>query len=300
MKPKDYTNRILRLTVSFWKNTNSTYNDYFQLKEIKSILNYVDAISSQIPNEELIINFVKGLSLLPLIQNTNDKAELEVYELEFDELFQPLFKILQEYLETSYRDYIIDKEVTGEEIIQTDRVIVPITKKAIKQYIDKTKSFPIAPVDIEKIVLDFIDYKERIYSKAPLSKDIDTNFMEDKDKTLHNFPVLSSKYDAQKVYNTFFKGEIAVCNIDCFNDWFVNKYEAETITFLLLGRKDKITKTPTKAKAQLISFIVAITGDSGLETKLSYYTKVFGEDVKGSVSSGLNSKLSKLLKLCEL
>lgn len=203
-------------------------------------------------------------------------------------------------METSYRDYIIDNVVTGEELIPTDRVIVPITKKAIKQYIDKNKSFPITPVDIEKIVMDFISYKEKIYSNSLFPKSIDISFMDNKDKKPHNFPVLISKYDAQKVYDTFFKGGIAVCNKDCFNDWFVNKYEAETITFLLLGRKDKITKTPTKAKAQLISFIVAITGDSGLETKLSYYTKVFGEDVKGSVSSGLNSKLSKLLKLCEL
>jgi len=116
-------------------------------------------------------------------------------------------------------------------------------------------------------------------------------------KIKHNLPTIEIKrYSTDKIYNSFFKGFFAVCNPDCFNNWLVKGYEDEPITFLLKGRGGAF------AKAQLISFIVKITGDAGLETKLSYYTKVFGKeaDVKGSTSSGLNSKLSNLLKKCEI
>lgn len=122
-------------------------------------------------------------------------------------------------------------------------------------------------------------------------------------KVKHKHPVIDkTKYDSNKIFNTFFKGTIAFCSLECFNNWFVTGYIDESITFLLKGRKDSVTKQPTMAKAQLISFIVAITGASILEKKLSYYTMVFGKDgdVKGSTSSGLNSNLSKLLKDCEL
>jgi len=120
------------------------------------------------------------------------------------------------------------------------------------------------------------------------------------DKTKHDFPTINiNKYNADTVYNAFFKGIFGLCTQDCFNDWFVNGYEAEIITLLENGKLSKTTGKPTKPIAQLRKFIEKITENADY-TKDAYFTKVFGIKLNNiKPAKTLNPELNKLLKSCE-
>lgn len=115
----------------------------------------------------------------------------------------------------------------------------------------------------------------------------------------HKYPTIDiKKYDSDRIYNAFFKGEIAVCTIDCFKAWFVDGYISEAISFVLKGRENK------PAIAQLRRFIETITGDAE-NTKDAYYANVFKfENKKLKLNNTKTAKNLDIihinrLKLCE-
>jgi len=111
--------------------------------------------------------------------------------------------------------------------------------------------------------------------------------------TKHEYPLLSKKYDAERIYNAFFKGKIAVCTYECFFDWFINGYKTEKITHTLKGREGK------PAVAQIRKFIETIT-ENTTDLKDGYYNNVFGLKLNNiNTAKKLSLELEVKLKFCE-
>ena len=298
MKTQEIKNRTLKSAVRWFGNADKFSKILYKNEVIINLLSVVD-IYSEFFTDEMIKNFVSGLNIIPYIQNSNNDIEQKEYERIFLENTQPLLNVLIECL-NHYKDTLIESEVSGEEIIFTGRVLIPISKKAIKTFIDKNKLFPFTPKDIEKIILDFIDYKENFHKK-PEILNRNTRNENSEVKVKHNYPTLkTSFYDPVKIYNTFFKGVFAICNQDCFNDWIVEGYiGSEPIKLLATGRKSLKTGEKSIPISQFRKFIEKITGDKE-NTKDGYFNLIFNIKLNNiETANTLNPKYSKLLKLCE-
>ena len=160
-------------------------------------------------------------------------------------------------------------------------------------------------LDNKKINIDEFREEIEIY-KIKFPNDIVNLFAEralnkyrpiEPDKVKHNYPLLSKKYDADKIYNAFFKGEIALCNKDCFNDWIVNGYVSVTITPTLLGKMRKNGKKGI-AIAQIRKFIETIT-ENDKDIKDGYYNNVFGLKLNNTnAAKNIDIEIEEKLKLC--
>jgi len=214
METEDFSNKFIRNEILYWETEQPSLKEYFQSESMSGLLEIIDTATYAIKDPKLITDFILGCVALKFFEEAENDKERQYFEQQSYNLMLPLTTVLKKHIESDYRDYVIDQEVTGEEIIKTDRVIVPITKNALKCHINKTKVFPMNSTDIEKLILDFIDYKELFYSKLTISKDNDSDRKEEKDKNKkpHNYQKLSNKYDPEKVYDLFFTGEIALCN----------------------------------------------------------------------------------------
>ena len=118
------------------------------------------------------------------------------------------------------------------------------------------------------------------------------------DKTKHEFPYrLSSKYDAQKVYDTFFSGEILLCNNDQFKDWLVDGYKTKKIKPILKGKISPKTGKESIAYGQIRKFIETITETD--EIKDSYFVNVFGLPKDSRTGKNLDLKTIEKLETCK-
>jgi len=297
METEDFSNKFIRNEILYWETEQPSLKEYFQSESMSGLLEIIDTATYAIKDPKLITDFVLGCVALKFLEEAENDIERQYFKQQSYNLMLPLTTVLKKHIESDYRDYIIDQEVTGEEIIKTDRVIVPITKNALKRHINKTKVFPMNTTDIEKLILDFIDYKEQFYSKLTISKDNNNGSKEEKDKKPHNYPKLSSKYDPKKVYDLFFTGEIALCNYDCFKDWFVDGYEAKKIKPTLKGRISSKTRKEAIAFGQIRKFIETITETEGIGD--TYFVKVFGFPKDSNTGKNLDQVHIDNLERCK-
>lgn len=165
----------------------------------------------------------------------------------------------------------------------------------VKKMIRKLKQFADAdyPDDTWQMRIDlFLDY---LQNKTIRTTSDPTS---DPTKTKHPYPLLSPKFDAEKVYNQFFKGEVCLCTLDCFNDWFVNGYQSEKITATLQGRISSKTDNRALSKAQIRKFMEVIT-DNSTKLKEGYYNNVFGLKLnKTNSADNLSIEIVEKLNLC--
>jgi hypothetical protein len=297
MKTEDFSNKTLRDELLYWETKQPSLKKHFQSESMIGLLEIIDKATYAIKDSKLITDFILGQVAWYFFKEEKNDKDRQYFEQQADVLTRPLMIVLKKHLESDYRDYIIDQEVTGEEIIKTDRVIVPITKNALRLHINKTKVFPMNTTDVEKLIKDFTEYKENFWAKLPI---LNNDNSDKENKTPHNLPLLSSKYDAKKVYDAFFKGELCLCALESFNDWFVNGYEADTITVIENGKKSVKTGKPTRQIAQLRKLIEKITENTE-NTKDAYFDEVFKIKLNNTQTAiTLNSKYNTLLKNCML
>lgn len=160
--------KIIERELSYWIAKNHNYKQFFdKLKVEKCILAIRFDLNNNPLKEKIITDFIKGAAIIrhALIKKT------EEYDAEIDRLMRPLFELMEQRRATpDYQDQIINAQITGESIIQSNNVITPITAKAIKLHIGRLKASPWTPKDIEAIEKDFKEYTEGKYTTPPKTK----------------------------------------------------------------------------------------------------------------------------------
>jgi len=157
--------------IAFWESTEAYYKDFFGLKKIRKLVELCELAIRTHPNKgKLVVDFISGLALIPIIK-TKDKQQ----EAEFNRRIKPVLDILIERVGSDeYQKVLIDEEIAGDEIFKiikkyranngtTIKTIekTPITKKEILLHINRTNAFPLSLYDIGKIKTDFKEYLKK-------------------------------------------------------------------------------------------------------------------------------------------
>ncbi|MFZ4798744.1 MAG: hypothetical protein ACOYMA_14690 [Bacteroidia bacterium] len=151
---------------------------------------------------------------------------------------------------------------------------------------------------IEIFKMGFPNDKVALFAERALNRYVKPKVEFNKEE--HTYPLLSKKYNAVKIHNTFFNGDIGLCTFECFNDWFVNRHKADKIKPTLQGRKSRTTQKTTLAVAQIRKFIETIT-ENDTDLKDGYFNNVF-QDLKLmniNTAKNLTKEIEDKLKLCE-
>jgi len=153
---------IILNEIKAWSDINPLFKSYFIKEPIRTLIEICAIVTLDHPlREELIINFVTGLTALPMFEKTKD----ERYAFEFEKLTKPVFDQLKEKITSDdYRNTLIDTEISGEGMLQINDVSIPISAKEILLHIRRINATPIIGQDIAEIERDWLKYKRNQYS----------------------------------------------------------------------------------------------------------------------------------------
>lgn len=156
-QPKEETERkknLIKQEITHLESIRPLYEEYFQTKRMKGMIAMCfSAARLPMVNDTMLIDFVKGLSLIPF-------AKDELQWKEIDSLLNPVTDFLNEFLSTDvFLNNIIDKEISGDEILKLKNIDVPLSKEAIRLHIKRKGFLPITPEDVAKIQQDLVKYK---------------------------------------------------------------------------------------------------------------------------------------------
>lgn len=141
------------------------YEQYFQTKHIKGMIAMCySAARLPMVKDTMLMDFVKGLSLIPFAKDVLQWKEI-------DRFMNPVTNFLMEFLSTEvFRDNIIGKEISGDEIIRLKNIDIPLSKEAIKLHIERRKFLPLTPEDIANIQKDLVKYKLDLFDDSTEKK----------------------------------------------------------------------------------------------------------------------------------
>jgi len=177
-------NQVFKDRIKYWEIKNPVFNKVFDTQEeIYKLIEFVDQLieiytnvsAAEVLNEIDLSNFIDGLTLLPLIKigDTDSPAAAKSKKLT-DPVLKHLRKI---YSSDSWRSYIINMEVSGDEVLEINGLKVPISVEQVKLHIERLNKYPMQRGHIAEIQADLVDYKKKQYATRRPSKIIKTSIL---------------------------------------------------------------------------------------------------------------------------
>lgn len=180
---------MLQESVNFWVSKYPYLKTYFEDRLITGLLQLCNSITEpEKERDKLTNNFVTGLVGLVILSKSTNKEALQ----EIDNLLNPVFQLVIEY--ATYSDFqtsLINKEITGEDVLMVKDVQIPITSNAIILHINRINVKPLSASDIQHVIKDFLEYKRKFY--------VESKVLQDKSLTLAKIFKEVSKY--KKIIN---------------------------------------------------------------------------------------------------
>jgi hypothetical protein len=238
-------NEVVKNEITKWKSISSVYEPFFQLEPTQYYLFLLDLLAFKL-SEEDIHNYIHGLVLLPIILNHKDEQKRIEYEQRQQKLMQPVFLVMKQYLETEYRNYLINEGSTGQITVNTNGIIQPVTHKALNIYIKRNNLYPLSLEDISMIENDCVRYFQERFNTIDNAK-----------------PTLLTIYGTDEVklraaHKAFIDAKLFRGNVDSWLYWFGG---------IPCNKHDNINWT-YKGKPALLYFIENLCPDFGtLEAK---------------------------------
>jgi hypothetical protein len=154
---------LIKSETDFWEGKFPGFKTFFGSAGIKGLILSCEAVMQNNPSKEkLIPDFIYGLVLLRI----NLKFKDEEHNRVVDELLKPVTDLIIKVVKSAdYRQHLINKEVTGDEILKINNVSIPITAKEILLHIGRTDALPLTSKDIAVIQSDFVKYKENQFKR---------------------------------------------------------------------------------------------------------------------------------------
>jgi hypothetical protein len=155
---------IIKSKISFWIKKNPKYREYFSISKVQALIHTCEIIAQKYSiDDRYISDFIDGLALSRNYLITKNEEQGE----EVDRLMKPLRDLIIEHVTSEeYRKFLIDREISGEAIVQINDVKVPISQKEILLHIGRSKSKPLTPNDIAVIERDWHAYKQKQYNST--------------------------------------------------------------------------------------------------------------------------------------
>lgn len=157
-------NNILQKRMDYWLNKMPVSRRALEHEGIYGFLLAMDETANVRNISNKVLNdFVDGLVFLPYTIKKNDSESTDFIET----LVRPGLNFIESYIKNEYQDFLINQEVSGEDILRIQNIEIPISQKQIKQHIKRTKKIPVTTEDIARITADFVEYKKRLYQPSP-------------------------------------------------------------------------------------------------------------------------------------
>lgn len=152
-------NNILQKRIDYWLNKMPVSKRALEHEGIYDFLLAMDETTNVRDISNKILNdFVDGLVFLPYFIKKNDSESTDFIE----SLVRPGLDFIESYIKNEYQDFLINLEVSGEDILRIQNIEIPISQKQIK----RTKKLPLTTEDIAKITTDFVEYKKKMYQPS--------------------------------------------------------------------------------------------------------------------------------------
>lgn len=161
------------------KGIHHLSDGYFKSKIIKGSVSAASVMAGLRPiTDEMLMNYIDGLSIVGLYFKYKRKQD----EGEINRLVNPALKELTEFLsQEQWKDFVIDKEVAGDEICKINNMEIPFSTQAIKIHLKRMGIKLIFPSHVAKAKSDFRKYNIKLYGdETP----IDNNLVNGKDDKL--------------------------------------------------------------------------------------------------------------------
>lgn len=276
------------------KNNNRDYNvefsDYFKGCQ-NAIKSYKDEIINQYNNRVTEKKWV----VLSIKSGNGLKFGDEIVTDQSDKRLQDKLKSITEEQEFIQRRYVYNYDYV---------CYLNETGGITNDIFEKSNDRKLYWQDIIQIEQGVLEAKEAIETElciiTEIEEEIEINSKksDSSNKTKHNFSYrISPKYDSQKIYDTFFTGEILQCTNDKFNDWFVDGFETTPIKPILKGKISPKTGKESIAYGQIRKFIETIMETDKI--KDTYFVKVFGLPKDSETGKNLDINIKEKLESCK-
>lgn len=160
-------NTALKNQIDKWLSINPIYNKIFE--NYTSLIQIADCNSVYYQfTEKVLTEFIDGLiySGLYLYYEKKDSEKARWYKEEGNNILKPVFDtILKHAKSEDYQDFIINKQITGKDILEINNVKVPIDLEAIKLHSKRKSKLLLTREHVEEIEKDFVNYKKELYSE---------------------------------------------------------------------------------------------------------------------------------------
>ena len=159
-----YKNRILNEQISKW--TAAAPDSYIDFYNYRTIIKIADELSEVFNfSEKDLARIVDGIFFLNLSLK-KDSRNSELYNRTAYShlmlLFDPLIKQLNS---DSYKEYIIREQITEEDILEINNMIIKINAKAIILHAKRTSKALITTKDVETVQKSLVRYNKEFYSE---------------------------------------------------------------------------------------------------------------------------------------
>lgn len=191
--------------------------------------------------EKLYLNFIKGIVLVELDRKTGKKANVNKAEL----LTKPVFDLIFNYIRTDeYRQTIVEKEVSGDEVFEIDlgtspktKIKIPITQKKVLDQIKYEDAFVLLPKDVRSVLSNLFNIYTERYTVPIQVKDThkDTKF-EELFREPDSIPTSKKVKEIVNAMNLFFNRENNTKYKNKFGDE-VNTYK-NALAFVFAALRD--------------------------------------------------------------
>jgi hypothetical protein len=155
---------IIEEQIASVRESNLSTKAYFETREakLKILLCRIVTVNHS-KEEKLISDFIYGLALYPICLRTQNEKYWNEYHL----LTNPVNDLIcTRFQSDEFVTALIAKEISGEAILKTDGVEIPITAKEVLLHIRRIKASPLFREDIAMIEIDMIKYKKLQYAPA--------------------------------------------------------------------------------------------------------------------------------------
>lgn len=189
----EFKNRIINDQIRKW--TTATPDLYNVFHNYRSILKIADELSEYYNlSDNDLARIVDGIIFLYLSLK-KDSRNPEFYEQKAIFHLKPLFDQIIKQIDTdSYKELIIKKQITEEDILEVNNIKVKINANALLHHSKKTKK-PLTTIkDAEELERDLIKYKKQLYQEQAKT-----------DKTLIVREI--NKDNLYPYFNSVFKGK---------------------------------------------------------------------------------------------
>lgn len=178
-------NKVFEVRIKYWENKNPIWEKVFDkqgesyklIEFIDKIIAFAETVPEVIPLSLYeLVSFIDGLAVLPLVKNGDEDSE---EALKVKKLTDPTLNYLRKLFSTnSWREFIIKKELSGDEILKIESMEIPISIEQMKLHIERLNTYPLTREHVAVIEVDLIDYKKKQYAPPKLVEIIETSLLE--------------------------------------------------------------------------------------------------------------------------